>query len=70
MSQPLEHAPRPHLRAVAGVYDILISKPVYKPEFSHENALSIIVERRSTHFDPVVGDALLEIRLEFRAIAR
>ncbi|HJV24996.1 MAG TPA: HD domain-containing phosphohydrolase [Aromatoleum sp.] len=58
------------LMAVADVYDALISKRVYKPEFSHENALSIIVEGRGTHFDPAVVDALLEIRLEFRAIAR
>lgn len=57
------------LMAVADVYDALISKRCYKPAYSHERALEIIVEGRGGHFDPDVVDALLGIAEEFREIA-
>ncbi|MDP2751796.1 MAG: response regulator, partial [Rhodocyclaceae bacterium] len=58
------------LMAVADVYDALISKRVYKPAFSHEKAMAIIVEGRGSHFDPDMVDALLAIPDAFRAIAQ
>lgn len=57
------------LMALADVYDALISKRVYKPAFSHEEAVRIISEGRSTHFDPDILDAFLAVQEEFRAIA-
>lgn len=57
------------LMAIADVYDALISKRVYKPAFSHEKAVELIVEGRGTHFDPRMVDAFLELQDEFRAIA-
>ena len=57
------------LMAVADVYDALISKRVYKPAFSHEKAMSIIVEGKAQHFDPEIIDAMLSIEHEFIAIA-
>lgn len=57
------------LMAVADVYDALISKRCYKPAYSHERALEIIVEGRGSHFDPDVVDALLGIAEQFREIA-
>jgi putative two-component system response regulator len=57
------------IMAVADVYDALISKRVYKPAFTHVQALDIIIEGRGTHFDPDMVDALLAIADQFRDIA-
>ena len=57
------------LMALADVYDALISKRVYKPPFSPEEARDIIVKGRDTHFDPDIVDAFLAVEAEFRAIA-
>ena len=57
------------LMALADVYDALISKRVYKPAFSHEKAVDIIVQGRGTHFDPAVVDAFIPIAEGFREIA-
>ncbi|MCK6450270.1 MAG: two-component system response regulator [Alphaproteobacteria bacterium] len=58
------------LMAVADVYDALISKRVYKPAFSHEQAVEIIRQGRARHFDPDIVEAFLEIAAEFATIAR
>ncbi|GAB2176777.1 response regulator [Dongia sp. agr-C8] len=58
------------LMAVADVYDALISRRVYKPAFTHERAVELIAEGRGKHFDPDVTDAFMEIREEFRTIAK
>lgn len=55
--------------AVADVYDALISKRVYKPAFSHEQALAIIVEERGSHFDPRIVDAFVKIESEAKGIS-
>src|SRR5450830_1065774 len=57
------------LMAVADVYDALISKRVYKPAFSHEQACQIVVQGRGQHFDPDIVDAFIEIADDFRTIA-
>jgi len=57
------------LMAIADVYDALISKRVYKPPFSHEKAVQIIVEGRGRHFDADVVDAFVELENTFRNIA-
>ena len=57
------------LMAIADVYDALISKRVYKPPFSHEDAVKIIVEGKGRHFDPDVVEAFLELENTFRNIA-
>jgi putative two-component system response regulator len=57
------------LMAVADVYDALISKRVYKPAFSHQQALDVMRKGRGTHFDPDVLDAFFEIEARFAAIA-
>ena len=58
------------LMALADVYDALISKRVYKPSFSHENATSYILEQRGAQFDPVVVDAFQDLQEDFHKIAR
>jgi response regulator RpfG family c-di-GMP phosphodiesterase len=57
------------LMALADVYDALISPRVYKPAFSHEKALDIILSGRATHFDPDVVDAFLALEGRFVEIA-
>ena len=57
------------LMAVADVYDALTSKRVYKPAFTHQQALDVMRKGRGTHFDPDVLDAFFEIEAEFAAIA-
>ncbi|MBW2072354.1 MAG: response regulator [Deltaproteobacteria bacterium] len=57
------------LMALADVYDALISKRVYKPPLTHEQAVEIIVKGRGSHFDPDVVDAFLELKDTFRNIA-
>ena len=57
------------IMAVADVYDAIISKRVYKPAMSHQEAVAEIAAGRGTHFDPAVVDAFLSIAESFRAIA-
>ncbi|MFU8819375.1 MAG: HD-GYP domain-containing protein [Desulfurivibrio sp.] len=58
------------LMALADVYDALISKRIYKPAFSHEQAREIILAGRGGHFDPAVADAFLAREKAFIDIAR
>src|SRR5690606_20059655 len=53
------------IMAVADVYDALTTRRVYKPAFPHEEAKEILIEGRSTQFDPHVVDAFLERELGF-----
>jgi len=57
------------LMAVADVYDALISKRVYKPAMTHEQAVDIMRKGRGSHFDPDILDAFLDIQEDFRSIA-
>ncbi|MFA0056549.1 HD-GYP domain-containing protein [Vibrio echinoideorum] len=57
------------LMALADVYDALISKRVYKPAFTHEQAKQIILEGNGTHFDPQVVLAFLAVESQFVEIA-
>jgi hypothetical protein len=57
------------LMAVADVYDALTSRRVYKDAMGHDQAITIIMEGRGSHFDPDVVDAFAEITDEFRDIA-
>lgn len=57
------------LMAVADVYDALISKRVYKPAYSHDQAARIISEGSGMHFDPEIVTAFCAIEDEFYTIA-
>jgi len=57
------------LMAIIDVYDALVNKRVYKPAFSHEEAMGIIAESRGTHFDPDITDAFFKIEESIRKIS-
>jgi putative two-component system response regulator len=57
------------IMAIADVYDALISKRVYKPSYTHEQAVSIIGESGGSHFDPRLVEIFLAIHEDFRDIA-
>ena len=54
---------------LSDVYDALISKRVYKPSYSHDEAVAMIRQGSGSHFDPSMVDAFLEIQGEFKEIA-
>ena len=54
------------IMALADVYDALRSKRVYKPPFSHEKAVEIILEGKGSHFDPELVDLFIDSHLEFK----
>ncbi len=57
------------MMALADVYDALISKRVYKPAWSHADAVAMVRESRGTHFDPSLVDCFMEDADEFHCIA-
>ncbi|WP_311221279.1 MULTISPECIES: two-component system response regulator [unclassified Acidovorax] len=58
------------LMAVADVYDALISRRVYKPAYTHEQACGTIIKGRGNHFDPDMVDAFVEVADDFRVVAQ
>lgn len=58
------------LMAVADVYDALISRRVYKQEFSHEAAVDLMRAEKGRHFDPDILECMLSIASRFEDIAR
>ena len=58
------------MMAVADVYDALISRRIYKPPYSHDEAIAMIVEERGKHFDSEIIDRMLTISGRFADIAR
>lgn len=57
------------LMAIVDVYDALVSTRVYKPAYSHAEAMQIIAEGKNKHFDPDIVDAFFEIEDDIKAIA-
>jgi putative two-component system response regulator len=57
------------LMAIVDVYDAITSKRVYKPAFSHEQALDIIISEKGRQFDPDIVDAFMEIEKEILQIS-
>jgi len=51
--------------AIVDVYDALVSPRVYKPPFTHEDAIRIIDSSSGSQFDPEIVSAVIEIQDEF-----
>lgn len=54
---------------LADVYDALVSRRIYKPQLTHQQAVEVIAEGKGTKFDPDVIDAFLEVNNQFNQIA-
>ncbi len=57
------------IMAIADVYDALITKRVYKNALSHTQAMTIMIEEKGRHFDPILIEALTEVESLFNQIA-
>ena len=55
------------IMAVIDVYDALVSDRPYKKAFSHEKAVSIIMEDSGSHFDPLIADEFKKVSDEILA---
>jgi putative two-component system response regulator len=58
------------IMAIADVYDALVTKRIYKPAFTHQEAISIIKEDAARHFDPEMVAVFLEIADRFYDISQ
>eukprot|EP01037_Dinobryon_pediforme_P011906 gene11905-11998_t len=57
------------LMALADVYDALVSRRVYKPALSHEEAIKIIESGSGKHFNPVIVSAFSRCKADFKTIS-
>lgn len=57
------------IMSLADVYDALRSVRYYKPAFSHEKSMEIILSERGRHFGPAVVDAFMTRLEDFRRIS-
>jgi adenylate cyclase len=55
--------------AVVDVYDAVVSRTLYRPTMSHDEAVRFIAERKSTHFDPAVVQAFVDIAPRFKIVS-
>jgi putative two-component system response regulator len=58
------------IASLADVYDALVCARVYKAALSYHEAITIIQEGRGTQFDPILADAVVMLKDEFRDIAQ
>ncbi|MDR1534163.1 MAG: response regulator [Planctomycetota bacterium] len=58
------------LMAIADVYDALISTRPYKESIPPKESEKIIIERRGSHFDPVLVDVFAQLTDRFAEISR
>jgi putative two-component system response regulator len=56
------------IMALADVYDGLTCRRVYKPSFTHKEAVSLVTQLKGIVFDPDVVDVFLEVHEEFGQI--
>lgn len=55
--------------SLADMYDALISERIYKQEWTHDQAVSEILSKKGTHFDPAVVEAFILEQDQFKATA-
>jgi HD-GYP domain-containing protein (c-di-GMP phosphodiesterase class II) len=58
------------IMAVADVYGELRSKRPYKPAFTHEESVKIVLDGAKRHFDPAMVEAFVVVETEFAEIRR
>jgi HD-GYP domain-containing protein (c-di-GMP phosphodiesterase class II) len=57
------------LMAVVDVYDATTTRTLYRPSMSHDEAVKFIVNRRTTHFDPAVVEAFVNVAPRFKTVS-
>ncbi|MCL2217127.1 MAG: response regulator [Defluviitaleaceae bacterium] len=57
------------MMAIGDVYDALVEPRPYKSALPHEKAVSIILEGKGSHFDPLLADLFEKIHGEFEKIS-
>jgi adenylate cyclase len=55
--------------AVVDVYDASVTRTLYRPTMSHDDAVKFIVERKATHFDPAVVEAFVAVAPRFERVS-
>ncbi|QYJ99850.1 HD-GYP domain-containing protein [Shewanella psychrotolerans] len=56
--------------ALVDVYDALTSPRCYKRPFSHQEAMSLIVEGKGSHFDPKLVESFIKINQQFEKLSK
>jgi len=56
------------IMAIADVYDALVSERPYKKAFTHDKAVSIILEGAGSDFDPVIVKVFEEVKEQFNEV--
>src|SRR6185436_11617909 len=54
--------------AIVDMYDALVSKRVYRDALPFDEAVTLISQRRGTHFDPAVVDAFVQLAPAFHQV--
>jgi putative two-component system response regulator len=57
------------IASLADVYDALVCARVYKAALPYDEALEIIIAGRGTQFDPIITDAVVQIKDKFQEIS-
>ena len=55
--------------AIVDVYDATVTRTLYRPTMSHDDAVSFIVRGKGTHFDPAVVDAFVTAAVVFKQVS-
>ena len=55
--------------AVVDVYDATVTRTLYRPSMSHDDAVKFIVGGKGTHFDPAVVDAFISVAPALRSVS-
>ena len=56
--------------ALCDVYYAVTTDRVYKKAWPHEKAKNMIIDSRSSHFDPVITDTFIALEQEFKNIGK
>jgi HD-GYP domain-containing protein (c-di-GMP phosphodiesterase class II) len=57
------------IMALVDLYDAARSRSLYRPPMSHDDVVNVIVEGKTTHFDPAVVDAFMSVSDRFKEIS-
>ncbi len=55
--------------AVVDVYDATVTRTLYRPTMSHDDAVRFIVGGKGTHFDPAVVEAFVTSAVAFKRVS-